>query len=71
MAQWISRAVVLDVAAAAIRLVLVVPMFAPKVMGNILLTDSTPMPTNGVSAEVVIELDWTAIVTSTPTIIAK
>mmetsp|Transcript_42066 Transcript_42066/g.100261 ORF Transcript_42066/g.100261 Transcript_42066/m.100261 type:complete len:94 (+) Transcript_42066:224-505(+) len=49
----------------------VVPMFAPSVIGSILATGSTPMPTNGVKAEVVTELDCTIKVKATPNSIAK
>ena len=51
--------------------VIVVPMLAPRVMGNILCTGRTPMPTRGVNADVVTELDCTRIVIKKPTKIAK
>ena len=52
-------------------LVKVVPMLAPRVMGSILATGKTPMPTKGVRAEVVTELDWTMMVMPKPTKMAK
>eukprot|EP00438_Fugacium_kawagutii_P034277 Skav205206 [mRNA] locus=scaffold376:161529:161774:- [translate_table: standard] len=49
----------------------VVPMLAPSVIGNILCTGKTPMPTRGVKAEVVTELDCTMMVMTKPSKMAK
>ena len=48
----------------------VVPMLAPRVIGNILCTGSTPTPQSGVGVEVVTELDCTINVMPRPTKIA-
>ena len=42
-----------------------------RVIGSILATGRTPMPTNGVNAEVVTELDCTIKVRATPSSMAK
>jgi hypothetical protein len=49
------------------RPVVVVPILEPNVNGYILSRDITPMPANGVRAEVNIELLWTKIVRTHPT----
>ena len=49
----------------------VAPMLAPRVMGNILCTGRTPMPTRGVKADVVTELDCTMMVITRPSNMAR
>lgn len=56
---------------AAIIAVIVVPMFAPRVMGNIFFNGRTPAPQSGVKAEVVTEEDCTMMVMPIPMAIAK
>ena len=51
--------------------VIVVPILAPKVNGSICSSRSTPIPTRGVKAEVVIEEDWTTMVIAAPRMIPK
>merc|ERR1712113_700382 len=46
-------------------------MFAPSVIGYICSNRITPIPTSGVKVEVVIEDDWTRMVTPTPISIAR
>jgi len=50
--------------------VVVVPILAPSVSGYILSIDIIPIPTNGVRAEVKMELDWTRKVRPVPITIA-
>ena len=58
-------------ASAAKIAVVVVPIFAPNVNGYILSIDTTPMPTNGVIADVNTELDCTRMVKPVPIRMAK
>ena len=51
---------------AARRAVAVVPILAPIVTGRMDSKVKTPAPAIGTSNEVVIELDWTAIVKRVP-----
>ena len=53
----------------AMSAVIVVPRLAPKVKGNIDSRGITPIPTNGVKTEVVIEEDCTNMVRRAPMII--
>ena len=48
-----------------------VPMLAPSTVGYMRSTEMTPTPTRGVRAEVVMDDDWTAMVTKRPVIIAR
>ena len=48
-----------------------VPMLAPSTTGYMRSIVMTPMPTRGVRAEVVIEEDWTQMVSPSPTAIAR
>ena len=50
--------------------VTVVPMFAPTVTGKTWRRWIKPAPANGTKTEEVIELDWTDMVTSAPSVIA-
>ena len=56
----------LEFAKAAISPVIVVPIFAPIVIGYARSMLTTPMATIGVRIDKTIELDWTAIVRSSP-----
>ena len=58
-------------ASAANSAVTVVPTLAPNVIGNACRSVSIPAPASGTKSDVVIELDWTMTVTTTPTIMAK
>ena len=53
-------------AKAANKAVVVVPILAPTVTGNTERKLSSPDPAIGTNSEVVIELDWTAIVSKVP-----
>ena len=55
---------------AASKAVTVVPTLAPSVTGNASLSLSTPAPASGTKSDVVIELDWTITVATTPTTMA-
>ncbi|KAK2717522.1 hypothetical protein QYM36_006341, partial [Artemia franciscana] len=56
---------------AAIKDVVVVPMFEPRVSGYTRSTVITPTPTRGVRADVKTEDDWTRKVKNAPTINAR
>ena len=60
-----------DTANAAPIAVMVVPMFAPIVIGNACSSLRTPAAANGTIIDVVIELDCTMTVTMTPITIAN
>ena len=55
-----------DTTVAPMMPVSVVPMFAPSVSGNISSRLIRPTAQSGVSVDVVIELDWTRIVITSP-----
>mmetsp|Transcript_19754 Transcript_19754/g.54936 ORF Transcript_19754/g.54936 Transcript_19754/m.54936 type:complete len:329 (+) Transcript_19754:240-1226(+) len=70
-ARATRRALVPSVTKAERMAVPVVPMLAPRVSGSICSRRRTPIPTSGVSAEVVMEEDWTTMVIPAPSTMAR
>ena len=66
--KWLKAATNADTVPviAAKRAVIVVPIFAPRVNGNICLRVNTPAPAKGTTREVVMDELWTIIVMIIP-----
>ena len=66
--KWLKAATNADTVPviAAKRAVIVVPIFAPRVNGNICLRVKTPAPAKGTTREVVMDELWTIIVMIIP-----